>query len=87
MYFLMLTFIPFIKRMSSRTKMQCPIDSNIFLIIHFSFIIAFPKNVQEDFSISAPVYQEYYDATAIRPYGINPRYIKHSNYYKDYLNY
>ncbi|CAH1738715.1 cuticle protein 19.8-like isoform X2 [Aphis gossypii] len=49
--------------------------------------ITFPKNVQEDFSISAPVYQEYYDATAIRPYEINPRYIKHSNYYKEYLNY
>jgi len=60
---------------------------HIFNYTFFSFIIAFPKNVQEDFSISAPVYQEYYDATAIRPYEIHPRYTKHSNYYKEYLNY
>ncbi|XP_026805789.1 cuticle protein 7-like [Rhopalosiphum maidis] len=49
--------------------------------------IIFPKNVQEDFSTTAPVYEEYYDATAVHPYEINPRYVQHSNYYKEYLNY
>ncbi|XP_008187877.2 cuticle protein-like [Acyrthosiphon pisum] len=50
--------------------------------------ITFPKNVQEDFPITAPVYQEYYDSTSIHPYEVDPRYIQHSNnYYKEYLNY
>jgi len=53
----------------------------------FSFIVAFPKNVQEEFSNTAPVYQEYYDATAINPYEVDPHYAQHSNYYKEYLNY
>ncbi|XP_025193363.1 cuticle protein 19-like isoform X2 [Melanaphis sacchari] len=49
--------------------------------------ITFPKNVQEDFSITAPEYQESYYSKAIHPYEVYPRYVQNSNYYKEYFNY
>lgn len=40
--------------------------------------------MQEEYKMTAPVYQEYYEANAISPYEVDENYEQHSNYFNDY---
>lgn len=76
--------------MSVKIEIHLPYDFEIITLTFLFFDLAFPKNIQEEFSKSpAPVYQEYYDATAINPDKTDHHYVQHSNnnYYHDYFNY